>query len=346
MAYSFDSKLIKTGKAMKTFKATVLGLVLLLVACNKSDEGTIGNWVKKSDFEGMPRGSAVNFVIGEYAYVGLGYNDDNSNEYLNDFWKYNPAIDRWDRVADFPGKGRVAAVSFSINGKGYVATGYDGENSLKDLWEYDPAADRWTQKDDFMGGARYKGVGFSLGNYGYIGTGYGEDLVDKIDFYRFDPTASSGNQWTKVQSIGGSKRRGALAFTNNGKAYVCNGISNGVFQTDMWEYDPTGDMWTKKTDLDEDDSWSILRQNATSFVCDGKAYISFGEKSGYLKDVWEYDFSADTWLEKTDFEGAGRTNAVAFTVGGKAIVTTGYTGSYYLDDVWEFKPYDEYDEND
>jgi len=331
---------------MRTFKATVIGLILLLVACNKSDDETIGNWVKKSDFEGMPRGSAVSFAIGDYAYVGLGYNDDNSDEYLKDFWRYNPMIDRWDRVADFPGNGRVAAVSFSINGKGYVATGYDGENKLKDLWEYNPESDKWIQKDDFAGGARYKAVGFSIGDYGYIGTGYGEDLVDKIDFYRFDPTAVSGTQWTKVQSIGGSKRRGALAFTNNGKAYVCTGISNGDFQTDMWEYDPISDTWTKKTDIDEDDSWSIVRQNATSFVLNGKAYVFSGEKNGTLGDIWEYDFSSETWLEKTGFEGSARTNAVAFTVGGKAIFTAGETGSYYLDDVWEFKPYDEYDEND
>lgn len=331
---------------MKTLRMTVLGVILLLVACNKSDDDPVGNWVKKSDFEGLPRGSAVSFVIGDNAYLGLGYNDDDDNEYLNDFWKYNPAIDRWDRIADFPGGGRIAAVAFSINGKGYVGTGYDGNNKLKDLWEYDPETNTWTQKDDFVGGARYKAVGFSLGSYGYIGTGYGDDSVDKIDFYKFDPTAAAGSQWEKVQSIGGSKRRGATAFTYNGKAYVCTGINNGVFLTDMWEYDPTADSWTKKTALDDDDSWTILRQNASSFVIDGKAYVFLGEKTGSLSDVWEYDFSGDTWTEKTDFEGAARTNAVAFTAGGKAIIATGQTGSYYLDDVWEFKPFDEYDEND
>jgi hypothetical protein len=49
---------------------------------------------------------------------------------------------------------------------------------------------------------------------------------------------------------------------------------------------------------------------------------------------------------KTDFEGAARVNAVSFTVGGKAILTTGQSGSYYLDDVWEFRPFEEYDEYD
>jgi N-acetylneuraminic acid mutarotase len=331
---------------MKTFWTIVLGL-FLLVGCNdSSDDDPLGNWVRKSDFEGLPRGSAVSFVIGEKAYVGFGYNDDAGDGYLKDFWVYSPLTDRWDRIADFPGNGRIAAVGFAINGKGYVGTGYDGDNKLKDFWEYDPVANTWTQKDDFLGGARYKAVGFSLKNYGYIGTGYGDDSVDKIDFYRFDPTAASGSQWVKVQSIGGSKRRGATAFTYNDKAYVCTGINNGVSLTDMWEYDPTADTWTKKTDLDDDDDWTIIRQNASSFVLDGKAYVCLGENSSSLSDVWQYDFSKDTWVEMSAFEGSARTSSVAFTVGGKAVVATGQTGSYYLDDVWEFRPYEESNEDD
>ncbi len=330
---------------MKTLWTIVLGL-FLLVACNDSEVDPLGNWIKKSDFEGLPRGSAVSFVIGERAYVGLGYNDDAGDGYLNDFWTYNPASDRWDKIADFPGNGRTAAVAFAINGKGYVGTGFDGDNKLKDIWEYDPELNTWTQKDDFLGGARYKAVAFAINNYGYIGTGYGDDSVDKIDFYRFDPTAASGEQWVKVQSIGGSKRRGATAFTYNGKAYVCTGINNGVSLTDMWEYDPTSDTWTKKVDLDNDDEWTITRQNASSFVLDGKGYVMLGESSATLGDVWEYDFANDTWITKTDFEGSSRTNTVAFVVGGKAIVATGQTGSYFLDDVWEFKPFEEYNDED
>lgn len=331
---------------MKTFKAMALMLLLLIGACKETDTETIGNWVKKSDFEGLPRSMAVSFVIDDFAYVGLGYNDDSDNEYLTDFWKCDPSNEQWTRIADFPGSGRSSAVAFSVNGKGYVGTGYDGENKLKDIWEYDPDLNVWTRKDDFAGGARFKAVAFSLGDYGYLGTGYGDDLVDKIDFFRFDPTAAAGNQWSKVRSIGGSKRRGATAFTYDGKAYVCTGINNGDFLTDMWEYDPTADSWTKKIDLDYDDSWSILRQNACSFVLGGKGYVVAGEKTGTLRDIWEYDFTANTWNEKTDLEGAARSNAVAFTVGGKAIITTGQTGSYYLDDVYEFKPYEDYSEDD
>jgi N-acetylneuraminic acid mutarotase len=279
----------------------------------------------------------------------MGYNsdDDTNNGYLKDFWVYSPTSDRWVRIADFPGNARISSVGFSINGKGYIGTGYDGDKKLKDFWEYDPSTNKWTQKDDFLGGARYKAVGFSLLNYGYIGTGYGDDSVDKIDFYRFDPSAATGSQWMKVQSIGGSKRRGATAFTYNDKAYVCTGINNGVSLTDMWEYDPTADSWTKKIDLNDDSDWTITRQNACSLVFDGKAYVFLGETtSTLLSSIWQYDFAKDTWVEMSTFEGAARTSAVAFTVGDKAIVTTGQSGSSYMDDVWEWRPYEESDTDD
>ncbi len=44
--------------------------------------------------------------------------------------------------------GASSAVGFSIAGKGYIATGYDG-NYLKDIWEFDPANGTdgaWTQR--------------------------------------------------------------------------------------------------------------------------------------------------------------------------------------------------------
>lgn len=332
---------------MKTFWTIVLGL-FLLVGCNNSSTSTLGNWVKKNAFEGGARGEAVSFVIDKIAYIGLGYNsdDDTNNGYLKDFWMYNPSTDKYTQIADFPGKGRVDAVGFSINGKGYVATGYDGENKLKDVWEYNPKTNTWAQKDDFLGGVRRYAVGFSLKNFGYVGTGNGSTM-DKVDFYKFDPSAVSGSQWVKAQSISGDPRRGATAFTYNDKAYVCTGSSSYSKCTDMYEYDPSADSWTKKISLTDNSDWTIVRENASSFVLDNKAYVFLGSNnSSALKTCWEYDFAKDTWLEKTEFEGFAREFAVSFTVDGKAIVATGRAGGNFMYDVWEWRPFEESNTND
>lgn len=53
-----------------------------------------------------------------------------------------------EREIRFRGGLLYTATGFSINSKGYIGTGYDG-NSKKDFWEYDPATNSWTQKVHF-----------------------------------------------------------------------------------------------------------------------------------------------------------------------------------------------------
>ncbi|HRX10351.1 MAG TPA: kelch repeat-containing protein, partial [Draconibacterium sp.] len=81
----------------------------------------------------------------------------------------------WSELSDFDGVPRSDAVGFSIGDKGYIGTGYDGDDRLSDFWEYNPSQNYWTQKADFPGVARTGAVGFGIGDKGYIGTGYDGD---------------------------------------------------------------------------------------------------------------------------------------------------------------------------
>jgi photosystem II stability/assembly factor-like uncharacterized protein len=82
-----------------------------------------------------------------------------------------------------------------------------------------------------------------------------------------------------------------------------------------------------------------------AFTLNGKAYVAMGEKGSIVGDIWEYDPGTDTWEEKTGFEGSARMEAVAFAIGNKGYVTTGRSSSYRFDDIWEFDPLLEYDED-
>ena len=74
---------------------------------------------------------------------------------------------------------------FSAAGKGYVGTGYDGEQRINDFWQYDPGTNTWAQKADFGGSARYGAVAFSINDIGYVGTGYDGNYLK--DFWAYDP---------------------------------------------------------------------------------------------------------------------------------------------------------------
>lgn len=323
---------------------TMLLVGLVFVGCsNDDDEELLGNWIKKSSFDGPARSSATSFVIGAYAYVATGYTGD---EYLKDLWVYNSEGDYWEQKADLPGVARSSASGFELDGKGYIGLGYDGTNKLKDFYQYNPDGNVWTSKADFAGTARYSAVGFQAAGKAYFGTGYDGNFLK--DFYQYDANADT---WIQVNGFSGNKRRNAAVFVIDNKVYLGTGVNNGAYQIDFWMFDPSTDTWTKKRDIDQDsdddetfnDDYAILRSNASGFSMNGLGYIACGEST---KTIWEYNPATDLWNEKTALEGSGRTDAIGFSINERGFVLLGRSGSSYYDDVWEFKPQDEQNDDD
>ena len=322
--------------------------LLFFVACNDTeDDSDIGNWVKHSDFEGVTRSGAVSFTIGDYAYVGLGTDGD---DYVNDFWRYDPERNFWQEMATFPGSGRIAAVAFSANGKGYVGTGFNGDldtEELADFWEYDPATNEWTERASFEGGARYSAVAFTVNGQGYIGTGFDGNYLK--DFWRYDESSDS---WTQTVSLFGSKRESAIAFVMDGVAYVGSGRNNGQYLFDFWSFSPESETWNDLSIESDDDNYdtyvsALGRYSAVAFVGGDRAFITTGIADSYLRSVYSYDPVSNHWGEGfTAFEGTARANAVAFVLNGTGYVVSGRSSTQRHDDIWGFDPFDEYDEYD
>lgn len=326
-----------TKVLVKVLPIFVLGIVA--IGCSDDEETVYGNWVENSSFDGDARGNSVAFVIGDKGYLVAGYDGD---DYLNDVWEYNKEGDYWVQKANFPGVARSGAVGFAIDGKGYFGTGYDGDDKLKDFWSFDPEANVWEQKADFAGSERYGAVGFAVSGNGYIGTGY--DGSELKDFYKYNP---STNTWVQSVGFGGDKRRDALTFSIGNKVYMGTGLHNGAYENDFYVFDGSTEVWSRLKDLDDDDEdYAILLSGGVGLTLDGMGYIVTGEAGGVSKNVWEYNPLTDTWDEKPDFEGTARQDAIAFSFSDKAFVAMGRSGSYYFDDNWEFRPYEEENEDD
>ncbi|MES1218672.1 MAG: galactose oxidase [Bacteroidota bacterium] len=323
----------------------IVSTAFISQACHKSsnsDTDLVGNWTRASDFDGNARGEAVSFVIGTFAYITTGYTD---RDHYQDLWEFSLEKKYWSQKANLPGAARYSAVGFAIGTKGYVGTGFDGLNYMKDFWEYDPATDTWAQKDDFAGTARYDANAFAIGNNGFVTCGYDGNYLK--DLWSFDPNAATGSQWAQKSSISGTKRSAATSFVMNNKAYIVSGNNNGEVLKDMFMYDPASDSWTQErniyqySDENYDDNYtSIPRQNGVAFVMGSYAYLSTGENGAIQSTTWRYDPSTDLWLQKTAFEGTGRTGAVAFSLDNRGFILTGRSGSLVMDNGYEFHPDD------
>lgn len=314
--------------------------MLLLFSCSTDeDDEDLGNWINRSVFDGSPRSGVSGFTIDNLGYMGVGYDGD---DYLSSFWCYDLEGDFWSQKADFPGTARNAAVGFQINGKGYIGSGYDGVNELSDFYAYDPSSNSWTEIAQFPSTPRRSATAFGVNGYGYFGTGFDGDN-DRKDFWRYDPSTDT---WEELVGFGGNKRRAATTFTIDDKVYLGTGVSNGVYLDDFWVFDPLTETWTKLLDLDEEDDYAITRSNAVGFALNGYGYIACGERIGVTNTVWQYYPASDIWEQKTNFEGATRQDAIVFSNSLRAFVGLGRTGSLYLDDLDEFFPFEEYDEDD
>lgn len=200
--------------------------------------------------------------------------------------------------------------------------------------------------------ARHGATAFYLDGIGYAGTGFNTNYY--MDFYKYDPTT---DQWETSGSIQGTKRAFATNFIINNKAYIVGGLNNGAYPSDFWMFDPDTQTWEQKaqisdkTDSDFDDDYTtITRLNTVSFVINGLGYLATGETGGLNSYTWEYNPITDRWTERTSFEGSARTAAAGFAIDNRGFVLTGRgsttTTSLYFDDMWEFKPRDEYNEYD
>jgi len=317
----------------------VVTFAILMLSCVSDEETTtMGNWVRRSYFEGSNRANAATFTIGDRAFVVGGYT---GSEYLNDLWEYDASGDFWIRKGNFPGTPRSNAVAFSIDGKGYIGTGYDGRNRLADFWQYDPETDTWSEVASFGGTGRYNAIGFSLSGKGYVGTGF--DGSDQKDFWQYDPTTDS---WSQIVSMGGAKRSNAMVFVINNTAYIGTGINNGAYETDFWALNGSSLNWTKLRNLTYDDDYNLLRTEAASFSLGGLGYIATGNNGSNLGSLWEYHPDSDTWTEKTSFEGVYRTGASSFVVSGRGYVLLGRNASLRFDDIYEFEPFVYYNDED
>jgi hypothetical protein len=192
-------------------------------------------WTQKANFGGTKRRAAVGFSIGAKGYIGTGSDTTwNTYNYKKDFWEYDPSTNTWTQKADCGGPGRLQAVGFSINSKGYIGTGYNNyTGALNDFWEYNPSTNTWTQKANFGGTPRSEAIGFGIGTKGYIGTA----ANTPNDFWEYDP---STNTWTQKAVFSGNPRQAAVGFSRGNKGYIGTGLAdvppNFPLLNDFWEF--------------------------------------------------------------------------------------------------------------
>ena len=229
---------------------------------------------------------------------------------LKDVLKYDP--DTWTAMTDHASYlQRNAAASY--NDLAYVMAGSfhsssTGTNFVADNDKYDPSGDSWAGMTDVPSPIRYDASAINLAAYIYLiggtdsSTSYGISDNDE-----YDP---SGNSWTGVTSLPAPVRQGVSLFNISDKAYATGGYWYDGFDdqviADHDEYDQSGDSWTSKTDIPNNNiaGYSLGRYNHCGVDINSKGYVFSGVYSDefwFLRTTIETDeYVVDTWTTKAN----------------------------------------------
>lgn len=227
--------------------------------------------------DGLDRGSACGFAIGDKGYICLGQGQ--TNPYFKDTWEYDPINDTWSQKADFSGSARRQAVSFVLGNEAYVGTGQDALGLCKDFYKYNPETNSWEQLNDFPGTARRQAVAFTMGDQAYLGTG--DDGVLRNDFWMYDVNTDN---WIQKANFPGTPRAGAVGWGVFPTAFIATGEDNTfAYTNDVWEYNYFSNSWVQRANFA-----GSGRKNAIAMVINNIGYVGTGYSGIFEDDFYSY----------------------------------------------------------
>ena len=212
------------------------------------------SWTRKADLPDIngtgtgARYDALAFSIGNFAYVGTGFN----GTWLNDIWKFDPVANSWTSISNTPINKRSGAVAFVYNNIGYICTGSNNGNEQYDFWKYDPSSGNWTQLRDIFNAnkdiyndsyttiIRDHGVALVQPNNGvwkaYVTTGLNGTPNNKTWEYDF-----ATDLWVPKSPYERAGRQGAVSwsFINLQRGFVGTGNSSTLSLDDYDEWFPS-----------------------------------------------------------------------------------------------------------
>lgn len=176
---------------------------------------------------------------------------------------------------------------------------------------------------------RATSVAFVINEKAYVTLGRNSKRQALKDCWEYNPTSDS---WNQKADFPGTGRVHAIAEVVNGKAYVGLGFdlkkspyTEGSILNDFWAYNPTTNVWIKKTDFPKNADGTLSSVSCSfSFVVDSCIYIGANFNAWHFDtEFWKYDTRNDSWTQINDLPSRS-TAAVSCSDGVRYFSGTGY----------------------
>jgi N-acetylneuraminic acid mutarotase len=149
---------------------------------------------------------------------------------------------------------------------------------------------------------------------------------------------SFGQSWNKLQDFPGVARDDGTTFTIGNKVYGGTGLQVGwTCANDFFVFDLTTETWGEIAPL----PLIASRQYAVGFSILGKGYVFGGvnDTGSFLNDLWEYNPTTNTWMQKLAMPSIGRSGSVAFVINDVVYIVGGRTSTNNaIPETWMYNP--------
>lgn len=237
-------------------------------------------WTRLPDLP-YPVTEACSFSIGNKGYI-VGGRD--TLGFRSTMLVWDNSTRTWSESNPLPtALSRAMGVAFSINGKGYVATGMDPSGGLlSDLWEYDPQTGGWNQKASLPWWPRLNATSFTIHECGYVIGGMADFFQTPDDLCCYNTQTDT---WTLKTACPEAPREGIFGFSLGAYGYFTRSWTkeDSYSSNKVWQYDKALDSW-----LDVKAFPGPTRANGASLCINNVAYLVTGEPEPWSMENWRY----------------------------------------------------------
>jgi len=235
------------------------------------------SWTQAGVLPGPARTNATMIAYEGCLYIGLGFVQGDvyvDNNYLRDWWRWDPKTNTWDSLAPYPDATTIAAVPYVVEDRIYVIYGSSYSVSRQINW-YEPATDTWYQEEDDHNRAisAFKPVGTQIQDQYFFGLGYNQKNLDQWYEVNFPE-----NKWKVCTSMPGKGRTFSACSANDKHIFVFGGrhfageMTGGEVFADVFRYTPSDDSWARGGTMP-----CGKAENMIAFTIQNIVYFGLGE---------------------------------------------------------------------